>query len=262
MVAVAVVREAAAAAARGAGAVAGRIATPCGGAFAAAAQVFQQLRRHLFQKARGQRRIRHVVAVAAAIARAAQDQRVHRARHPHVAEAPFLFKTSGIGERARVRKQPLLHAAQQDQRKLQPLRRMQRHQGDAAVRLIVIRVADQRCVVQKFSQCLAAFLGILCGVGELLQVFNARKGLRRAFVFERADVAAAVVDEANQLRQSGFITGLAERCPFFFRRFRKRRFFRRCKRRSGLLQCDIIEGIEGDVRWSLLIGSGLGEGLR
>ncbi|RDJ93012.1 hypothetical protein B4Q13_24870, partial [Lacticaseibacillus rhamnosus] len=88
---------AAAAAAGRASTIAGRrVAAPGGGALASAAQVFEQLLRHLFQKTRGQCCVWHVIAITAAIACAAQDQGVHGAGYPDVAETTLLFEAGGI----------------------------------------------------------------------------------------------------------------------------------------------------------------------
>ena len=48
----------------------------------------------------------HVVAVAATVARAGNQQRVHGAGHADVAEATLFFHLLGVGERARVGKRP------------------------------------------------------------------------------------------------------------------------------------------------------------
>ena len=87
---------------------------------------------------------------------------------------------------------------------------MQRHQRHARVGVVLVGVADQRSVVEKFSERFAALLRILRGVGEFLQVFNTREGFGRAFFFERADVSGAVDEEFDQLRQSRCIAGFAE----------------------------------------------------
>ena len=99
-------------------------------------------------------------------------------------------------------KQTLLHAGQQHQGKLQPLGRMQAHQRHPALGIVTVGVTDQRGVVEKLRQRLAALLRILGGVGEFLQVFNAGEGFRSPFLLERADVAGAVDQKANQFREA------------------------------------------------------------
>ena len=65
-------------------------------------------------------------------------------------------------------------------------------------------------MVQKLGQGLTAGLGIVSGVGQFFQVFNAAEGLRRAFGFQHLDVPGAVDEKANQLWQCGCVAGSAE----------------------------------------------------
>ena len=74
----------------------------------------------------------------------------------------------------------------------------------------MVGVADECGVIEEFGERFAALLGVLRGVGEFLQVFNAREGFGRGFFFERADVAGAVDEELDELGQSGGVAGLAE----------------------------------------------------
>ena len=92
-----------------------------------------KLVRHLFEEARWDALLRRVVAIAAAIVRAGQDQRVHGARHADVAEAALLFQFLGIVERAGVREETLFESGQKYQRKFQALGGVQCHQRDARV---------------------------------------------------------------------------------------------------------------------------------
>ena len=90
-----------------------------------------QVRRNLFEEARGQTGLGHVVAVAAAVAGAGDDERVHGAGHADVAEAALLFHLVGIVQRARVREEAFFQAGEEDQRELQALGGVQRHERDA-----------------------------------------------------------------------------------------------------------------------------------
>ena len=173
----------------------------------APAKILDELRRNFFKKPRRNAHLRHVVAIAAAIVRAREDQRVHGARHAHVAETALLFEFVGIGERARMREQALLKPGEKDQRKLQALGRVQRHQRDARIGIELVGVRSQRRMIEKLGQSLAALFGIVRGVGQFLQVLNAAEGLRRALGLKRLDVAGAVDEKANQLGQSGGIAG-------------------------------------------------------
>ena len=87
---------------------------------------------------------------------------------------------------------------------------MQGHQGDARFGGVGVGVGDEGGVVEKLGQGLAAFLRVLRGVGEFLQVLDAGEGFGRGLFFERADVAAAIVEELDQLGQRGGFAGLAE----------------------------------------------------
>ena len=100
-----------------------------------------------------------------------------------------------------MREQALFEAGKKDQRELQALGGVQRHQRHARLGIELVGVGGQRGVVEEFGQCFAAHFGIVRGVGQFLQVLNAAECLRRAFGFQSLDVAGAVDDEADQLRQ-------------------------------------------------------------
>ena len=176
----------------------------------APAEILDQLAGNLFQEARGDAHLRGVVAVAAAIVGAGEDQRIHGAGHADVAEAALFFQFVGIVERARVGEEALFQAGQKDQRKLQALGGVQRHQRDAGVGVELVGVGGQGRVVEKLGQRLAAGLGVVGGVGQFLQVFNAAEGLRRAFGLQGFDVAGAVDEEADQLGEGGGVAGGAK----------------------------------------------------
>ncbi len=80
-------------------------------------------------------------------------------------------------------KKALFQAGEEDQRELQTLGGVQRHERDAGVGVVLVGVGGQSGVVQEISQSLAAGFGIVRGVGQFLQVFNAAEGLRRTFGF-------------------------------------------------------------------------------
>ena len=65
-------------------------------------------------------------------------------------------------------------------------------------------------MVEKFGESLAALLGVVRGVGEFLQVFDAAEGFGRALGFEGFDVAGAVDDETDELGEGGGVAGRAE----------------------------------------------------
>ncbi len=79
-------------------------------------------------------------------------------------------------------------------------------------------------MVKELRERFAAGFGIVCGVGQLLQIFNAAEGLRRSFGLKGFDVAGAIDDEADQFGKSGGIAGGAKgrllASDFFRVRFR------------------------------------------
>ena len=187
------------------------------------------------RKREGMEDVRHVVAVAAAVAGAGHDQGVHGARHADVAEAALFFEAVGIDQRARAGEEAFFHAGEKDQRELEALGGVQGHQGDAGFGGVGVGVGDERGVVEEFGEGLAAFLRVLRGVGEFLQILDAGESFGRGLFFERADVAAAIVEELDELGECGGAAGLAEgarsasggRAPLCLQRFR-RRALRRC----------------------------------
>ena len=198
-------------------------------------QVLNQIRRNLFQEARRQTRLRHVVPIAPPIARPRHHQRIHRPSHTDVAKPPLLFHIVRTVQRARMRKQTLLHPGQQHQRELEPLGRVESHQRHPRRRIVLVDFAHQRRVIEELMQRLAPRLRILRGVGEFFQVFNAGERFGRRLFLQRTNVPGAIDQEADQLRQRRRIAGLAESAVFrggklgqrLRRRPRKRGAFKR-----------------------------------
>ena len=87
---------------------------------------------------------------------------------------------------------------------------MQRHQGDARLGAVGVGVGDQGRVVEELGEGFAALLGVLRGVGQLLEVLDAGERLGRGLVFQRTEVAAAVVEELDELGEGGAAAGLAK----------------------------------------------------
>jgi len=163
------------------------------------AEVFDEARGDLIEEARGDAGVGHLGAVAAAIAGASEDKRVHGAGHADVAEAAFLFEAGGFEQRARVGEETFFEAGEEDEGKLKALGGVQRHQGDARLGAVGVGVGDEGRVVEKVGERFAALLGVLRGVGQLAEVLDAGEGLGRGLVFQRADVARAVVEELDEL---------------------------------------------------------------
>ena len=87
------------------------------------------LRRHLEQEARG---LAEAVAVHPAMEGVGDPEPRLRARDPDVAEPPLFLELVHRVHRADVREDPLLHAREKDDGELEPLRRVEGHEGDAA----------------------------------------------------------------------------------------------------------------------------------
>jgi len=138
------------------------------------------------------------------------------ARHAHIAEAAFLFELLRIGERARVGKQSFFKSSEKNERKLQSFGGMQRHERDTGVGVVLIGVRRQCRVVKELGQGFTADFGIVGGIGQFLQVFNAAEGFRGPLGLKRFNVAGAVDDETDQLGQRSGVAGSAEGC-FCFR---------------------------------------------
>ncbi len=100
-------------------------------------------------------------------------------------------------KRARVRKESLFETGKKDERKLQALGGVQRHERDAGVGIVLVGVGGEGGVVEEVGEGFAANFGVVGGVGEFLEVFNAAEGFGGGFGFERLDVAGAVDEEAD-----------------------------------------------------------------
>ena len=101
-------------------------------------EALDELRRDFVDEAR--RLARLVFAEHPAPRRAGQHEALPRPRHADVAEPPFFLELLLVVARARVRKQAFFEPGQDDRRKLEALRAVQRHQPDARVaRALLLR---------------------------------------------------------------------------------------------------------------------------
>ena len=114
-----------------------------------------------------------------------------------------------------MREEPLFKTGKKDQRKLQALGGVQSHERDPGFGIELVGVGGQGGVVEELGQRFAAGFGIVGGVGQFLQVFNAAEGFRRALGLERLDVAGPVDEEADQFGKRGGVAGGAKRGLFF-----------------------------------------------
>ncbi len=68
--------------------------------------------------------------------RISEEQLLHRSRHADIAQPSFFLEPVEIIERTLVRKQAILHAAQEDHGKFQTLGRMEGHHLNAVFPLL------------------------------------------------------------------------------------------------------------------------------
>ena len=99
-----------------------------------------ELRRHLVDEPR--RLARLVLAEHAPPRGSGQHELCARARHPDVAQAPLFLELLLVVARSRMGEQAFFEAREDDDRKLEPLRAVERHQPHARVgrALCLIRV--------------------------------------------------------------------------------------------------------------------------
>ena len=132
--------------------------------------------RHFLQKSRRHAGLGQIGSIAPAIDRPSQDQRVHGPRHAHVAQPALFFDIVGLQKRSRVRKQAFFQAAQKHQRELQSFGGVQGHQRDLGALVVGVGIADQRGMVEKLVESLAAVARIHGGIDQFAQVLDAREG--------------------------------------------------------------------------------------
>ena len=107
---------------------------------------------------------------------------------------------------------PFFQPDQEHQRELQALGRVQRHQRDARVFVVLVGIADQRGVVKEFAQRLAAIARVHGRIHQLAQVLDARQRLRRVLLLQQLDVAGTIQQELQQLAG---VRGIARRAKAF-----------------------------------------------
>ena len=91
--------------------------------------------------------MREGVAVERAAHRVREVEAIHRARHADVGEAALFFEFVHVGQRAVARENAVLEAGQEDDRELEPLGRVHRHERDERrVGIERVEIAHQRDV--------------------------------------------------------------------------------------------------------------------
>ena len=179
---------------------------------AGAVRADRVLLRDVVEEARGQRRPE--LALLEAPARAGEIEPLLRAGHPHVADAALLLHLRRVVERAEMGEEALLHAGHEDDRVLQPLRRVQRGQRHRVRHLGVgvVDVGDERHLLQERAERRAAleFL-VLCGdVAQLLDVLPAHLRVLLVAALEVLAVAGLREDRVEQPRHRLLVAGGAQ----------------------------------------------------
>ena len=164
-----------------------------------------ELGRHLIQEAG--RRIPLRRAPRGARQRARQVQPRTRPGDADVGQPAFLGHLARIAERASVREDAFLHAGQEDDRELQPLRGVQGHERDHAARRIRNRVGvrDQRDLLEKGVQIaglrrpLPRLFELASNIDQLTQVVDASLVLRITARLELPYVSGFVQNRLENL---------------------------------------------------------------
>src|SRR3954451_9598311 len=163
--------------------------------------------RDLAQKAAGQPVV--LRAEHGASAGEGQVEVAHGARDPDVAE-PALFLERALVERARVREDALLAADHEDDRVLEALRIVQRHERhEALVVAARVGVGHQRDLLQEEVEgvVLGAGVELARDLDQLLEVLDASLSLDRALGLECVQVAGLVQDRVEQVADRDLLLG-------------------------------------------------------
>src|SRR5690349_1729978 len=109
-----------------------------------------------------------------------------------------------------MREKSFFHSYKKDQRKLETLRGMKRHQRDTRIDVVLIGVTHQRRMIEKLVETLASVARIACCVHQFLKVLNARERFRSSFIFELFHISAAIDEELDHFGNRGGIARRAE----------------------------------------------------
>ena len=155
---------------------------------------FDQFRWNLVEKARRLRSL--VLPEDAAACRAREDEIRLRARHPDIAEAPFLFDVLFVLAGAGVREQSLLEARDDHDRKLEAFRRVHRHQPDArfAVARLLVRLREEREPIHEAAEGCFGLPGFVVPRRrhELHQVLDPLVGFLGVLLAKRLEVTGLI----------------------------------------------------------------------
>src|SRR4051795_3296863 len=95
------------------------------------------------------------------------------AGHSHVTKPALFFHLCRVLERSDMRKEPLLHSREKDDRELETFRIMDRQQRNLRLVVYLIGIAYECGMIQKIGQCLSALSCVSRRIEEFLQVADA-----------------------------------------------------------------------------------------
>src|SRR5688572_10880480 len=168
------------------------------------ADLLDELGGDLAQETR--RRRERLGAVHATLLRMREVQLALGTRDADVAEAALLLETRGVVQRALMREQAVLHAAKEQQRELETLRGVQRHElYDVLIRvgLAVARLehGEREKLRERRQVGLLRAHDLARGIDELLEVLDARFAAGIGVLTMMRDEAAALDDARDLLVQ-------------------------------------------------------------
>ncbi|MPL84433.1 hypothetical protein SDC9_30398 [bioreactor metagenome] len=142
------------------------------------------------------RQLRLPLAIDPAVAGEGDRAQPLGASDADIGQPAFLLEPllPGLVHRALAREQPVLPARQEDDRKFQPLRRMQRHDRDLVLALGTVIVHDQRDVLEEALQVLE----LLERLHQFLQVLEPARRLGGLVVLPHRDIARLLEDALDQ----------------------------------------------------------------
>ena len=122
------------------------------------------------------------------------------ARHPDVEQTALLFKLRRFHDRPAVRKEAVFEPDDEHHRELQPLGRMQRHEGDGRPLVIRVLIGNQGRMVQEVAKLFAAPMTFFGGRQQFADVLDAALRFFRAFLLQDLDIPGRVNDLFQQRR--------------------------------------------------------------
>src|SRR5262245_45932547 len=95
------------------------------------------------------------------------------AGHAHVKQSSLFLQLRRFHQRSAEREKSFFQTHDENDRKLETLRRMQSHQGDQRSFVIRILIRNERCMVEELTKPLSPFMALFGGRQKLANVLNA-----------------------------------------------------------------------------------------